>query len=133
MSRGVYWSCAAFELLLLAKAVAVAVLGKEQLWPPRGPCSGQACGDVGLLCMYVAIVAGLLGSFLEAWLGQRWVAQRRKRHEAAEAARGGPQQPLLGKGRGKEVSGAAGWAGLSLLHCEAWKPGRAAGNRLSGC
>lgn len=116
VSHGVYWSCTLFELLLLGKAVVVAVLGAAALLPPPADCRGVACGRVGLLCMYVSIVAGLLASFLEGWLGCRLVAARRKQHEAAEEARSEAQQPLLGKKGGKKVRkgclrGAAALAG----------------------
>ena len=105
MSHGIRWSCVIYELLLLAKAVTVAVLGEEQLLPPAPDCAGAACGRVGLLCLYTSIVAGLLASFAEGWLGRRLVAARRARHEAAEEARAraAAQQPLLSKGKPKQV------------------------------
>jgi len=110
VSHGIRWTCISYELLLLAKAVTVAVLGQEQLLPPPPGCEGTACGRVGLLCLYTSIVAGLLTSFAENWLGRRLVAARRKRHEAAEAAAGvasGVRQPLLAKGKAKQVSAPA--------------------------
>lgn len=108
MSYGIRWSCILYELLLLAKAVTVAVLGQEQLLPPPPPpeCERAACGRVGLFCIYVSVMAGLLASFAENWLGRRLVAARRKRHEAAEGAAAGAaaaQQPLLPKGKAKKV------------------------------
>lgn len=126
-SHGIYWTSRAAELCLLAKAVVVAVLGEERVLPPPPPPSGSSepsepCGDVGLLCMYVSIVAALLGSFLESALALSWVAKARKRHEAADEARSaaaaadggsaGVREPLLGKkGDGETVSGcvACGW------------------------
>ncbi|PRW60050.1 ATP-binding cassette sub-family B member 9 [Chlorella sorokiniana] len=110
VSHGIRWSCVAYELLLLAKAVTVAVLGQEQLLPPPPECEGVACGRVGLLCLYTSIVAGLLASFAENWLGRRLVADRRKRHEAAEeaaAAASGVRQPLLSKGKAKKEAESA--------------------------
>ena len=118
MSHGIYWSCCLFELLLLAKAVVVAVLGKERLLPPKPEGHAAARGDVGLLCMYASLVAALLSSFLEGWLAQRLVARWRKQFEAAQEARGGGSaaQPLLGKKQQKaEVrAGVAvgGWMGM---------------------
>jgi hypothetical protein len=102
MSHGVYWSCTLFELLLLGKAVVVAVLGEEQLLPPHPGDQPASRGDVGLLCMYVCVIVALLCSFMEGWLGQRIITQRRKQHEAADEVSGGgsSQQPLLG-GKGK--------------------------------
>ena len=106
VSHGIRWTCIAYELLLLAKAVTVAVLGEEQLLPPPPECQGATCGHVGLLCLYTSIVAGLLASFAENWMGRRLVAARRKRHEAAEEAAGGAsreRQPLLAKGKAQKV------------------------------
>jgi hypothetical protein len=99
VSHGIYWSCCLFELLLLAKAVVVAVLGKERLLPPKPEGHAAARGDVGLLCMYASLVAALLSSFLEGWLAQRLVVRWRKQLEMGQEARGGGSaaQPLLGK------------------------------------
>lgn len=77
VSHGVYWSCSLFELLLLGKAVVVAVLGEERLLPPDPGDASDPPGSVGLLCMYASIVVALLCSFMEGWLGQRLVARRR--------------------------------------------------------
>lgn len=106
VSHGIRWTCIVYELLLLAKAVTVAVLGEEQVLPPPPECQGAACGRAGLLCLYTSIVAGLLASFAENWLGRRLVAARRKRHEAAEEAASGAnaaRQPLLAKGKAQQV------------------------------
>lgn len=122
VSHGIYWSCTLGELLLLAKAVVVAVLGEEAVLPPPPPPQG-ASGDVGLLCMYTAIVAALLCSFAENALALRLVASWRKTHETAEEARavsGGAscsnagassmQQPLLSKkGKAAEVGKVGMW------------------------
>ncbi|EFN54348.1 hypothetical protein CHLNCDRAFT_36050 [Chlorella variabilis] len=109
VSHGVYWSCSLFELLLLGKAVVVAVLGEERLLPPDPGDASDPPGSVGLLCMYASIVVALLCSFMEGWLGQRLVARWRKQHEAAEEAAGqaGARQPLLGKGKAAKEADSA--------------------------
>lgn len=123
VSHGIYWSCTLFELLLLAKAVVVAILGEERLLPPPEDPRTGATGESGLACMYAAILAALLSSFLEAWLARSLVARWRKQHEAAEAARGEARQPLLGgKAAKPEVicGGRAGGRGeccSSLFSC----------------
>ena len=109
------WSCILFQLLLLGKAVVVAVLGEDRLLPPPPPPShsppvaafagdgggiggvsdaSNVGGNVGLLCMYVSIVGALLASFVEHWLAVRLVGEQRQRHE--------------GRGRGASGSGGGG-------------------------
>lgn len=46
------------QLLCLAKAVLVALLGKEIIWPGRH-------GDVGLVFMFSAICTSLIGLFAQ--------------------------------------------------------------------
>eukprot|EP00887_Chlorella_sp_A99_P006350 scaffold3.g6350.t1 len=101
----IYSVCTFFKLLLLAKAVAVAVLSDATLLPPP---HGEAHrrGDVGLLCMFASIVASLVASFVEEWATQGLVLRWRKRHEAAATAVTGPGAPLLG-GAGKPGGGAS--------------------------
>lgn len=112
-AHGIYWSCTLFELLLLGKAVVAAVLAEDRLLPPGPDAPAGAVGHAGLLCMYGSIVAALLCSFLEGWLGRQVVVRWRKQCEALEGgAAGGSSrsgssvhgssgssvaQPLLGK------------------------------------
>lgn len=131
-SHGVYWSCTLFELLLLGKAVVVAVLAEDRLLPPGPDAPAEAVGHAGLLCIYGSIVAALLCSFLEGWLGQRMVARWRKQCEALEgcAAAGSSRsgssnssaaQPLLGKAAATDEVRAGGGPGFVVPGC--WPAG----------
>ncbi|PSC71292.1 ATP-binding cassette sub-family B member 9 [Micractinium conductrix] len=108
VGHGLRWSSTLFELLLLAKAVTVAVLGEEALLPPP-PGQQHPTGNAGLLCIYAALGAALLCSFAEGWLSLRLVQRWRKAFESSGGARasgsagdgsGLATQPLLGKAGG---------------------------------
>lgn len=124
-AHGIYWSCTLFELLLLGKAVVAAVLADDQLMPPRPDAPGGAAGHSGLLCMYGSIVAALLCSFVEGWLGRRLVARWRKQCEALDgytaagsssrasssvhgSSGSSAAQPLLGKASAADEASACG-------------------------
>jgi hypothetical protein len=116
---GVRTASAAAELLLLAKAVAVAVLSPEGAWPPPAPP-----GAVGLACMYVSIGAAVLGSGVAGLLARHQLLAWE--HAAAladaKAARArvdeeaGLTAPLLGGkpggGGGEEGRDSSGAEGL---------------------
>ncbi|KAL4458512.1 hypothetical protein ABPG75_013377 [Micractinium tetrahymenae] len=106
-SHGIYWSCTLFELLLLGKAVVAAVLAEDRLLPPGPDAPAEAVGHSGLLCMYGSIVAALLCSFLEGWLGQRLVARWRKLCEALEASMAGGSSRSGSSAHGSSGSSAA--------------------------
>ncbi len=55
--KGLRITGALVQLLLLAKAVAVAVTAPENVWPASEPA-----GNVGLLAMYLAIGVAVLGT-----------------------------------------------------------------------
>jgi hypothetical protein len=126
------------ETLLLFKAVAVAVGAPDAVLPPP-----DAPGSVGLLAMYVSIIASFLGSFLAGMLAH-WLVEARGTAPPAAASKGdgadeeqGVTRPLLGRasweapaaaGRGKLAAGAAAGSGGAADGKEA----DAAGGKVRG-
>lgn len=100
--QGIYWSSVAYQLLLLSKAVVVAVLGHDRLWP-------KDLASPGLALVYTSIVASLLASFAQVSSGRalvrRW--QRRAKPTVAELGDGtnDAAEPLLGPAKGDEEEG----------------------------
>ncbi|KFM26191.1 ATP-binding cassette sub-family B member 9 [Auxenochlorella protothecoides] len=89
------------QLLLLAKAVAVAVWGREEVLPPdpeeSAAVAAAAAGRVGLLCMFASIVGALVGSFVEQAAARSLASSWRRRwRRRTGATRSGAAAPLLG-------------------------------------
>ncbi|KAL6777216.1 hypothetical protein ACKKBF_B20615 [Auxenochlorella protothecoides x Auxenochlorella symbiontica] len=89
------------QLLLLAKAVAVAVWGREEVLPPdseeSAAAGASAAGRVGLLCMFASIVGALVGSFVEQAAARSLASSWRRRwRRRTGATRSGAAAPLLG-------------------------------------
>lgn len=92
MAMGAAVCSAMCELLLLIKAVAVAVWAPDQVLP-----SPTAPGMSGLLCSYVSIVTSLCSSLVTGMI-IRWLIQNKGRlgpSKADEESGGDATQPLL--------------------------------------
>lgn len=94
-----------FQTLLLVKAVGVAVMAPEALWPP--PVAYGSSVNVGLLCMYLSIATCLATSVAEGEVSRRLITER----AATPADEVGVRTPLLPtdeeKGKAKPAEAAA--------------------------
>jgi hypothetical protein len=88
------------ELLLLGKAVAVAILAPDALWPARQ----AAPGAVGLVCMFGSIATGFVGGGAAALMARQQLLGWE--HDAAAVAAATPKAAA--------AAGADEEAGLSL-------------------
>lgn len=99
------------HLLLLGKAVAVAILAPEDVTPPPEPH-----GAVGLACMYVSICTGLVGTAVAGLLARhQLLAWEHAALSHAKLAPSGDEEsaltaPLLG-GKGTAASGSSSGSG----------------------
>jgi len=78
--KGIYLVALLFQLLLLAKAVVVAILGKEEVFPSSPSCPGLAL-------IYFSIVGCLLTSFVQT-TSARALVHRWQKYSAASAQAG---------------------------------------------
>ncbi|KDD76599.1 ABC transporter [Helicosporidium sp. ATCC 50920] len=98
--RTIRFSSIFFRLALMAKSVAVAVLGSNEFFPSRSTWSGT---HAGLLCIFASIGSGLLFSLLEQLAAVSFLKGRRDGRDGAEAPQPSYAQaePLLGDGADK--------------------------------
>ena len=83
------------QLLLLGKAVAVAILADDYIWPKKSKYAG-------LVCIFASVIVAFVISWLQSSLCQGSLDKVHNRFERDRVRR--LEEPLLGNGRNKEGS-----------------------------